>query len=247
MRRATTPNHLHAEVGYPPPSPNQPGTLRHVQHEFWQERWQEGRIGFHQAQPNSNLTTHVGALGAPGGRVLVPLCGKTHDLTWLEENGFDVVGCEFVADAVNAYFAERGLEPTATPFGDLPGLAHGGVSIAIGDFFKLAPRHVGRMDAVYDRAALVAIAPERRSAYVQKLAELAAPGAGLLLVNFEHDMGSGPPFSIATAELANLFKGQFSLELISDVDILAPDSPFRERGATFMREQVFVGNKLERP
>ena len=60
--------------------------------EFWKERWVRGEIGFHQAEVEPGLVTHLGGL-APT-RVLVPLCGKSLDLAWLATQGHQVVGVE---------------------------------------------------------------------------------------------------------------------------------------------------------
>lgn len=48
---------------------------------FWQQRWADNQIGFHQAQVNPYLQKYWSQLQRlPGSRVLVPLCGKS--LTW---------------------------------------------------------------------------------------------------------------------------------------------------------------------
>lgn len=48
---------------------------------FWQQRWQEERIGFHKSDVNPELIKHFSALALPfGSRVLVPLCGKSVDM-----------------------------------------------------------------------------------------------------------------------------------------------------------------------
>ena len=52
--------------------------------DFSHHRWQTNRIGFHESRPNPLLVEHFPALEVPdGGRVFVPLCGKTRDIGWL--------------------------------------------------------------------------------------------------------------------------------------------------------------------
>jgi thiopurine S-methyltransferase len=109
------------------------------------------------------------------------------------------------------------------------------------DFFGLSAAALGYFDAIYDRAAFVAVAPERRGEYVAKLRELAQPGAALLLVNFVHDMPGGPPFSIPEPELRRWFGTSFELEPRQEEDILSEEPHFRERGATLFREQIWLG------
>ena len=57
---------------------------------FWSTAWGEGNIGFHQADIHPSLEKHWPALEA-GSTVLVPLCGKSSDILWLEAQGLDVL------------------------------------------------------------------------------------------------------------------------------------------------------------
>jgi thiopurine S-methyltransferase len=216
-----------------------------MDHAFWDERWRTGRIGFHAAAANPRLVEHRAALGAPAGRrVLVPLCGKTHDLTYLASLGFTVVGVEFVAQAAADFFSELGQgAPASSTVAGLPALSLGPITILVGDFFALAAPALGPLHAIYDRAALVAVPPAARPAYAAQLAALASPGAGLLLINFTHDMGDGPPFTVPDAEVRALFGASFAIEKLAEHDILDAESRFRERGATFMNEQVWRGRR----
>ena len=48
---------------------------------FWHQRWAKNEIGFHEPKANPLLVTHFNGLSVPtGGRVFVPLCGKTLDI-----------------------------------------------------------------------------------------------------------------------------------------------------------------------
>ena len=59
-----------------------------MESEFWLERWREDRIGFHEGEINRYLMRWWPELGlAPDARVLVPLCGKAHDMLWLVDRG----------------------------------------------------------------------------------------------------------------------------------------------------------------
>ncbi|HZV22956.1 MAG TPA: thiopurine S-methyltransferase, partial [Luteimonas sp.] len=79
---------------------------------FWQQRWREGRIGFHQECVTPLLEQHWDAVGAPaGGRVFVPLCGKSLDMAWLAARGHRVLGVELSPIAVRQFFEESGLSP----------------------------------------------------------------------------------------------------------------------------------------
>ena len=215
-----------------------------MEHDFWFERWKNQQLGFHLDQPNRHLVEHGGLLADGPTRVLVPLAGKSRDLTWLRAAGHEVVGVEFVEQAGIAFFEENGLDPAASRIGPHPVFRADGITMVLDDFFALDPATLGRFGAIYDRAALVAIDPARRPAYVQKLRALASDDARLLLVSFDHDIGTGPPFSLAFAELQTLMAGLFTLEPLADLDLLPSEPRFRERGAKRVREQVWLGRAV---
>jgi thiopurine S-methyltransferase len=198
-----------------------------MDHEFWRDRWREGKIGFHEGRPNAMLARHVARLGERR-RALVPLCGKAHDLALLASLGHEVVGVELVEDAVRAFFDEHGLTPTVQPDGPVVRYAAGRVTLLAGDLFAVTPAQVGPVDALYDRAAVIALPEALRTRYAAHLRALLAPGSPALVVTFEYpqELMGGPPFSVPEAELRRLYPGQ-PLELLDE----RPDDRLRDRGA----------------
>ena len=120
--------------------------------DFWLERWQNNEIGFHEGAPNSLLVAHFADLGvSAGGRVFVPLCGKSHDMRWLRAQGFKVVGAELSRLAVEQFFAELGLTPVVSSAGQLERFDAEGVTLFAGNIFDLDQDTLGLIDAVYGR------------------------------------------------------------------------------------------------
>jgi thiopurine S-methyltransferase len=183
-------------------------------HDFWAERWSLGQTGFHEGAPNELLVRHVARIEGvkPRARILVPLSGKAFDLRWLAERGHDVVGVEFVEDAVRAYFDEQKLSPVASVIGGALALSAGGVTLVRGDFFELtaSAKLLGRFDVIYDRAALVAIAPPLRARYVEACRTVLADDGLTFLITFAYDQtrAPGPPFSVDPATVNELFAGE---------------------------------------
>jgi len=210
---------------------------------FWDERWTQGQLGFHLADANPRLVANLNQLGT-GGRVLVPLCGKTLDMSFLASAGFEVVGIEFVEAAARAYFAEAGVQPARMEQDGFVGYQHGKVTIWVADVFLITPQVVGHVDAIYDRAALVALPENLRMQYGSKLASFCEAGARLVLVTFEHDLGSGPPFSLEPENVQRLFGASFSLELLERFDTFDESSRWKERGATRVSEAVWTGVRV---
>jgi thiopurine S-methyltransferase len=176
-----------------------------VQPTFWIQRWQDGQIGFHEGKPNKFLVSHAARL--TGVRVLVPLCGKAEDLAYLASRGHTVIGIELVEDAVRAFFAEHGLEPTVEKRGAITAYTANAVTILAGDLFTVTRADVGAIDAIYDRAALIALPPDLRRRYVDHLRVLAPAGTPSLLVTLEYpqDRFEGPPFAVLEDEVRRLF------------------------------------------
>lgn len=177
--------------------------------DFWNARWREGRIGFHEGRPNAHLSRHVARLGARR-RVLVPLCGKAEDLAWLAGQGHEVVGVELVEDAVRAFFSEHGLTPTVTPRGAHTEYAAAGLTLLAGDFFATTRELLGPVDALYDRAALIALPPAMRTRYAAHLLGLLPKGAPGLVITLEYPQAAmpGPPFSVPEAEFRAHYAGR---------------------------------------
>jgi thiopurine S-methyltransferase len=218
--------------------------------EFWDKRWSENQIGFHEGRPNEFLQRFAERLGTqPSLRVLVPLCGKSVDLRWLAEQGFRVLGIEFVAQAAEAFFQEQGLSDRVArgEEGGLPSLAAGAIEIAVGDFFRWDPQRSAPIDVAYDRAALVAVRPEDRQRYVDHLLGALPVSGRLLLVTFAYDAGvmSGPPFSVDAGEVERLFGARCEVQCLADEDILDREPRFRQRGLERLREQAWLIERLK--
>lgn len=182
---------------------------------FWTARWSEKQIGFHEGRPNAFLERHAARLGERR-HVLVPLCGKSEDLAFLAARGHTVTGVELVEDAVRAFFDEHEVVPTVQR-GTHATYTAGAITIHAGDFFAVTPALAGPIDALYDRAALVALPPEMRVRYAGHVRTLVAAGAPGLVVTFEYpqDKMNGPPFAVFESELRALYAGQ-SIDLLDE-------------------------------
>ena len=214
-----------------------------MQQAFWHERWQQNQIGFHCDSINPHLQQYWSALQVnPGSRVFVPLCGKSKDMLWLLAQGLEIIGVELSPLAVTAFFSENGLTASTTLQGKFNVSEVGGLRLFCGDFFDLSGSDLTDVDAVYDRASLVALPPEMRTAYVARLQQLLKTGTAMLLVAFDypqHEM-PGPPFSVQQPEVQSLFGDWCKVELLNSQNILDQEPHFRDRGVSRMQEQVYL-------
>ena len=214
-----------------------------MQKEFWQERWQQNQIGFHSEEINHHLLKVWPALNiAPGSRVFVPFCGKSKDMLWLQAQGFEVIGVELSQLAVQAFFAENELPAATGRQGRFTVTEAENLRIYCGDFFDLTVDDLTGVAAVYDRASLVALPAGMRAAYAAHMQQLLGPGTKTLLMTFDysqHEM-QGPPFSVQTAEVLALYSSWCDVDLLYTRDILDREPHFRDKGVSWMQEQVYV-------
>jgi thiopurine S-methyltransferase len=214
-----------------------------VHQDFWHERWRTGQTGFHQQTVHPFLERWWPGLGVrPGARVYVPLCGKSLDMAWLADRGHPVVGSELSRIAIDDFFAGQSLQPTATARGDFTCHAAGSYRIVEGDALALTPDVTGPLEALYDRAALVALPPGMRGSYFESLARLLPRGAHGLLVSFDYpqEMKGGPPFSVEAQEILGHCAGRFVVRELERVDILAESPKFAEFGIPALHEVAYA-------
>ena len=189
--------------------------------EFWHQRWESNQLGFHERDGNAMLVANFGALGlAPGARVFVPLCGKTRDIAWLLDRGHRVAGAELSRLAVDQLFEDLGIAPDISEAGNLLHYRAPDLDIFAGDIFELTRETLGPVDAVYDRAALVAFPEEMRGPYAAHLHALTGAAPQLLLC-FEYDQTimPGPPFSIEQPEIARVHGSNYDLSMIASAEV----------------------------
>jgi thiopurine S-methyltransferase len=186
-----------------------------MKHDFWHERWELGQIGFHQQAINRYLTAHWEELGLPAGSpVFVPLCGKSLDMLWLREQGHPVFGIELSRRALEAFFHENEIEPSINETERFVEYNSEQLTLFAGDYFQLTAGDLGQIHAVFDRAALIALPPPMREAYVRHMATLLPGGAHILLITMHYPAGAleGPPFSVEEREVERLYRDDFRIE-----------------------------------
>jgi len=171
--------------------------------EFWDLRYRASFAPWDAGKVPRQLREFAGAFAAER-RALVPGCGSGHDVRFLAESGWDVLGIDFSAAALEA------ARPVLGPFAD---------RLRRADFF--ADLGAPPLPFVYERAFLCALPRRRWPEWAARMAELVAPG-GYLAGFFYFDEGErGPPFPLhSQAELDALLGPAF--ERIDDAPV--PDS-----------------------
>ncbi|MEE8366385.1 MAG: thiopurine S-methyltransferase [Gammaproteobacteria bacterium] len=208
----------------------------------WLDRWKQNRIGFHEPGVNTYLRQYLPAFNLePGDTIFLPLCGKAHDIAWLAQQGFQVVGVELSGIAIEAFFAEQGLHYLQSESGKFLLSKSGNISLYQGDYFDFPQKVLTECKLIYDRASLIAFDLGDRGRYCEYLRSITPPQTDMLLITLDYDQTQmdGPPFAVSRTEVEQLYRSHYQLEKLVSNDVLDERPRWRERGLTALTETVF--------
>jgi thiopurine S-methyltransferase len=122
--------------------------------------------------------------------------------------------------AIGELFGDLGVTPTISRVGELTHYHSENIDIFVGDIFLLTPELLKPVDAVYDRAALVALPQGMRTQYTSHLIDI-TDAVPQLMICYEYDQRviPGPPFSISRKEVEQHYASTYSLSLIECCDV----------------------------
>ncbi|MCW8830265.1 MAG: thiopurine S-methyltransferase [Gammaproteobacteria bacterium] len=220
---------------------------------FWLKRWQKRETGFHQEELNPYLGYFYGEKGpAPEKRgalkVFVPLCGKSLDMFWLAQNGYEVLGNECSEIAVKDFFENHQLdyqiirEKLFTRYISEAGPeGRSRIEILLGDFFDLSPDDLEGITDIYDRASMIALPEDMRRAYADKMFDLQNEGMRTLLITltYPQDEMQGPPFSVTEEEVADFYGEHFKIDKLLGKNIIDDEPSFQQKGVSSLYESAY--------
>ena len=169
------------------------------------------------------------------------MCGKTLDIGYLLEQGYSVIGAELSGKAITDLFASLNRQPEITPWQGGNRYRQGDLTVFQGDIFLLTPDDLPTVDAIYDRAALIALPDKMRARYARHLQTL-THRARQLLITLEYDQQqmAGPPFSVDQEEVETRYGDHYRVTSLSRKMILDHEPVFREKGLTALYENAFL-------
>lgn len=146
--------------------------------------------------------------------------------------GYKVIGVELSPIAVRGFFRENGLRPVKRRIGKFTLWEQGGIHILCGDYFSLNMADLGRIDTVYDRAALTALPEGIRRLYVAQLRLIVPETTEIFLLTTE-DAEENESLSQALGvaeEIKTLHAEDFEIALayvesVFELDSEAPKQP----------------------
>lgn len=210
---------------------------------YWQSRWQKNNIGWHMNDVHPQLIKlWPRLLFTSNPRVLVPLCGKNIDMQWMAGQGSYVIGVEISHRALQEFMDKQQQKFREVSSHDFKIYKSDSFELWEGDFFRLPTSKTPAIDLIYDKTSIVALPPDMRTNYAQKLLALCNADTQILLQTFEYpqeEMG-GPPFSVMEEEVKELFGDRLQIDLMHEQSKLDEVSRFRQRGlSSFFVEKIY--------
>ncbi len=208
----------------------------------WLQRWKEGSTGWHKEITNARLLEFIDCLALQeGDTVFVPLCGKSQDMMYFLEQGYQVVGVELSSLAIKAFFTENGMEYSVQEVGKFSVYDAQNIRIFCGDYFDLNATHLSAVRAVYDRAALVALPANLRARYAQHLYAIIPSGCRMLLLtlNYPQSQISGPPYAVSEVEVISIFGAGFKCKQLQCFDDIKNEPKYQQANVDFFEKASY--------
>ena len=159
----------------------------------WQRRYDNQQTGWDRGEPSPALLEWLESGELCAGRVLVPGCGRGHEVIELVRRGFDVTAIDFAKSATQT-LAKRLIEQ------DL-----------VADVLRESVLHYAAdepFDAIYEQTCLCAIDPKHWSAYERRLHSWLKRDGRLLALFMQTDASDGPPFHCDLDAMRSLFTSE---------------------------------------
>lgn len=164
-----------------------PASLQPEDVAAWRQHWQEGNTPWNLGQPAPELVT-VLRRWRPVGRALVPGCGHGHEVSLLQDLGWDAVGLDVAPEALAA---ARQRDP--------------GPQWCCRDVLNPPLTWQVTFDLVLEHTCFCALPPRCRPTYGQAVTNLLQPGGDFLGLFWCHSRPDGPPFGSTPQELKICF------------------------------------------
>jgi SAM-dependent methyltransferase len=166
-----------------------------LESKFWSERYKEEATPWDLGKHHPALDWTVPRLKLSKSKVLVPGCGKGHDVNRWSELGHNVLGLDFSENAVQE---ARKIYPKR--------------EFECADFFNFADKNRESYDLVFEHTLFCALEPSVREKLVKAWHKSLRPTGHLLGVFLVASKRHGPPFGITEWELEQLLEKNFKIE-----------------------------------
>ncbi|MDQ6965037.1 MAG: methyltransferase domain-containing protein [Mariprofundales bacterium] len=170
----------------------------------WEARYQRGDTGWDRGEASAALPHFIDHT-PPQANILVPGCGRGHEVIELAKSGFTVTALDIAPSAtthLSTKLAEQSLH----------------AQLICQDLFTFTTNHP--FDAIYEQTSLCAIQPNQRHDYERCLHSWLKPGGVLFALFMQSQTDGGPPFHCDISAMRQLFdteNWQWSPEKITQI------------------------------
>ncbi|MFN3189026.1 MAG: methyltransferase domain-containing protein [Aureliella sp.] len=159
----------------------------------WQKRYENQETGWDRGEPSPALLSWLESGELQRSRVLVPGCGRGHEVVELANRGYDVTAIDFA--------------PTATKaLGDR--LRDLGLSASVLQESVLDLDSDASFDVIYEQTCLCALHPKHWEEYERELHTSLKQDGRLLALFMQSHQSGGPPFHCGLPAMRELFSDQ---------------------------------------
>lgn len=190
--------------------------------EFWDERYVKHATPWDRGGVSPALMEWLDSGVLETCRILVPGCGRGHEVVELARRGFEVVAVDVAPTAID--MLRRDLTQAQVD-----------AQVICRDLLTWEPGQ--SFDAVYEQTCLCALAPPAWPAYADRLADWVRPGAQLHALFMQTGEPGGPPYHCELSRMRELFSDdRWSWPLVPPVPIPHP-AGIQELGYVLVRNQ----------
>lgn len=213
-----------------------------MHNDYWLGKWKKSDIAFHEEEVTAELVTYLEELNlSPGDRIFVPLCGKTKDMAWLAQKGFEVIGAELSSIACESFFAELSVTPQIYKYDKLTKYRYNNIELICGDIFDVTSADLPNIDVVYDCKALIALPSDLRRKYLDHIVAILGDKIKVLLLTRESNCKiSPPPFPVSKDEVYSLYGAYFNIKVLKHQAVVNIPDRLVKRGYAEMIESVYL-------
>ncbi|MDQ6974854.1 MAG: methyltransferase domain-containing protein [Mariprofundaceae bacterium] len=160
------------------------------QETVWEALYQQGDTGWDRGEISPALTHWLASGLHKDQRILIPGCGRGHEVLELASLGFDVTALDMAPtaiEALNRVLTAKGLQAT----------------VICGDLFDYEPEQA--FDAIYEQTCLCALHPKQRQAYADKIEHWLQVDGKLYFSMMQTGEEGGPPYHCDWLDMQKLF------------------------------------------
>jgi len=156
----------------------------------WEERYQQGDTGWDRGSASPALHAWLDSGALKSCRILIPGCGRGHEVVELARLGYEVTAVD-IAPSATMHLQQQ--------------LADAGVTanVICDDLFNY--QTTIPFDAIYEQTCLCAIQPEQRESYEACIHRWLKSGGELFALFMQTGTEGGPPFHCDFQQMYQLF------------------------------------------